>query len=57
MPSKIKKLIKMYKRKIDVISKELWEYAQNNNHDAYMALVKEKGFYIDIIVDLEDILR
>ena len=57
MLSKIKKLIKIYNKKIDLASNELKELAKNKDYEAYVALFNKVDAYIELVVDLEDIVK
>ena len=57
MLSEIKRLIKTYNKKIDLFSNELKELAKNNDYEAYIALFNKTDAYIEVVIDLENILK
>ena len=57
MLSKIKRLIKTYNKKIGLMSNELKEFAKNNDYEAYVALFNKIDAYIEVVVDLENIIK
>ena len=57
MLSKIKRLIKTYNKKINIFSNELRELAKNDDYEAYVALFKERALSIDMVIDLENIVK
>ena len=57
MLSKIKRLIKTYNKKIGLMSNELKEFAKNNDYDAYVALFNKIDAYLEMVIDLENIIK
>ena len=57
MLSKIKRLIKKYNKRIDTISKELKKFSEIGDYEAYITLLKEQGVYVNVVIDLENMIK
>lgn len=57
MISKIQKLIKKYNKKIDLMSNQIKGLNKFDNTEAYVALFNKIDVYIEMVVDLEEMIN